>query len=83
MKMWEKLPFFKDEQSLFAGQNFCVYGKHMVVVQGLKKIVSTKNNEVAFVYCGGVLSVLGQNLAVKKISKGYAVVVGEIEQVVF
>lgn len=83
MTMWEEKAFFKDEQSLFAGRNFCVYGNNMVVVQGFKKLVSAKNDEVTFVYGNGFLSVLGQNLAIKKMSKGYAVVVGAVKQVVF
>ena len=55
----------------------------MVVVQGFKKLVSAKNDEITFVYGNGFFSVTGQNLAIKQMSKGYAVVVGEIKQVVF
>ncbi|MBE5748464.1 MAG: hypothetical protein E7344_02410 [Clostridiales bacterium] len=83
MTMWEEKVFLKDEQSLFNGRNFCVYGNNMVVVQGFKKLVSAKNDEIAFVYGNGFLSVLGQNLVIKKMSKGYAVVVGVVKQVVF
>ena len=83
MTMWEEKAFLKDEKSLFVGRNFCVYGNNIVVVQGFKKLVSAKNDEVAFVYGNGFLSVLGQNLAIKKMSKGYAVVVGVVKQVVF
>lgn len=77
------MPFFKDEQSLFCGRSFCVYGKNVVVVQGFKKLVTAKNNEITFVYGSGFLTVMGQNLDIKQMSKGYVVVRGQIEQVVF
>jgi len=83
MKIWDEMPFLKDEQSLFKGRSFCVYGKNMVVVQGFKKLVTAKNDELTFVYGKGFLTLAGQNLVIKKMSKGYAVVVGEIKGVVF
>lgn len=75
--------FVKDPQSLFAQRSFSVYGKNLVVIQGFKKVVSVTNNVVAFDFNDGFLKIVGQDLVVKKIMQGFAVVQGKIEQVVF
>ena len=75
--------FCKDPQSLFAQHSFSVYGKNLVVIQGFKKVVSVTSGEVAFDFNDGSLKIVGQDLVVKKIMQGFAVVQGKIEQVVF
>ncbi|MBQ9715646.1 MAG: YabP/YqfC family sporulation protein [Clostridia bacterium] len=84
MKIWDEMTSFcADEKSLFAQRCFSVYGKNLVVIQGFKKITAVKNDEVTFVYGNGFLSVVGQNLVVKKVCKGYASVCGDVQQVIF
>ena len=84
MKIWNELTsFIKDPQSLFAQRSFSVYGKNLVVIQGFKKVVSVTGGEVAFDFNDGFLKIVGQDLVVKKIMQGFAIIQGHIEQVVF
>ena len=84
MKIWDELTSFcKDPQDLLAQRSFSVYGKNLVVIQGFKKVVSVTSGEVAFDFNDGFLKIVGQDLVVKKIMQGFAVIQGQIEQVVF
>ena len=84
MKIWDEFTSFcKDPQDLLAQQFFSVYGKNLVVVQGFKKVVCITDNQICFDYSNGFLKIVGKNLVVKKIMQGFAVVQGQIEQVLF
>ena len=83
MKIWDELTKICGDESLFAQRCFSVYGKSLVVIQGFKRIVSINSGQMSFEFGNGFLSLFGQNLVVKKIVSGFAVVQGQIEKVEF
>ena len=84
MKIWDELTyFFKDPQDLLDQRSFSVYGKNLVVVQGFKKVCCITDSQVDFDFANGFLNIVGTNLVVKKIMQGFAVVQGQIQQVLF
>lgn len=83
MKIWDELTTICGDESLFAQRYFSVYGKNLVVIQGFKRVVSINSCQTSFEFGGGLLNVQGQNLVVKKIVSGFAVVQGQIEKVEF
>ena len=84
MKIWQELTAFcKDSQNLFLQPNFSVYGKNLVVIQGFKRVVCINNDKIVFDFANDFLTVVGQNLVIKKVLQGFAVVQGQIIQVLF
>ena len=84
MKIWHELTSFcKDPSDLLAQQSFSVYAKNLVVVHGFKKVLCITCDEVCFDFCDDCLKIVGQNLVIKRIMQGFAVVQGQIEQVIF
>lgn len=67
--------------TLLNQSKYSVYGNGTAVVEGHGGIADYNSNTVTFVIKGGYLHVCGSELRIKRLERGFAVVVGNIASV--
>lgn len=82
MKIWsEFLEVAGVAESFLKGRRYTVTENGAVLVEGQDGVLGVGDSEVKFRYGKRVLSVKGENLKIKTLSKGFAVVCGTISGV--
>lgn len=67
--------------TLAGSYKYSVFGGTTAVIEGHKGILNYLQSEVSFYLSDGVISVMGENLKIKCLSKNFAVVVGRVDRV--
>ena len=67
--------------TLVGSYKYSVFGGTTAVIEGHKGIATYSDNEVSFSLSNGVLSIVGDKLNIKCLSKNFAVVTGQINKV--
>lgn len=82
MKIWsEFLEAAGVAESFLKGRRYTVTENGAVLVEGQDGVLGVGDSEVKFRYGKRVLSVKGENLKIKTLSRGFAVVCGNISGV--